>query len=139
MSLLRAPMALRTPISRVRSVTETSMMFITPTPPIRSPIELSTITDGHHAKNDVVELLRRFQLSLNREIVRLVVGDVPPAPQYLSRLIDRLIEMAGVSQDANPDFVARRIQLHKGVDTESRRGGRRCSSRNLRQVFRTRR
>ena len=42
MSLLRAPMALRTPISRVRSVTLTSMMFITPTPPISKPIELST-------------------------------------------------------------------------------------------------
>ena len=32
-----APMALRTPISRVRSVTETSMMFITPTPPTMRP------------------------------------------------------------------------------------------------------
>ena len=29
----RAPTALRTPISRVRSVTETSIMFMTPTPP----------------------------------------------------------------------------------------------------------
>src|SRR5882762_6487701 len=36
----RAPMALRTPISRVRCVTDISMMFITPTPPTRSPIEL---------------------------------------------------------------------------------------------------
>ena len=45
MSLLLAPMALRTPISRVRSVTLTSMMFMTPTPPISSPMELSaTIT-----------------------------------------------------------------------------------------------
>ena len=33
MSRRTAPMALRTPISRVRSVTETSMTFITPTPP----------------------------------------------------------------------------------------------------------
>ena len=33
----RAPMALRTPISAVRSVTLTSMMFITPMPPTRSP------------------------------------------------------------------------------------------------------
>ena len=30
------------PISRVRSVTETSMMFITPMPPTSSPMELST-------------------------------------------------------------------------------------------------
>ena len=32
----RAPSALRMPISRVRSVTETNMMFITPTPPMAS-------------------------------------------------------------------------------------------------------
>ena len=35
----RAPMALRTPISRVRSVTLTSMMFITPMPPTSSATE----------------------------------------------------------------------------------------------------
>ena len=33
MSERRAPIALRMPISRVLSVTETSMMFITPIPP----------------------------------------------------------------------------------------------------------
>ncbi len=38
----RAPMALRTPISRVRCVTDINMMFITPTPPTRSPMELMT-------------------------------------------------------------------------------------------------
>ena len=38
MSLRRAPTALRMPISRVRSVTETSMMFITPIPPTSSEI-----------------------------------------------------------------------------------------------------
>ena len=41
----RAPSALRTPISRVRSCTDTSMMFITPTPPISSvsdPMKTST-------------------------------------------------------------------------------------------------
>ena len=36
MSVLVAPMALRIPISRVRSVTDTSMIFITPIPPTRS-------------------------------------------------------------------------------------------------------
>ena len=34
-----APSALRTPISRVRSVTATSMMFMTPMPPTSSEIE----------------------------------------------------------------------------------------------------
>ena len=38
MSLRRAPIALRMPISRVRSVTVTSMMFITPMPPTSSEI-----------------------------------------------------------------------------------------------------
>ena len=38
MSLRRAPIALRIPISRVRSVTLTSMMFITPIPPTSSEI-----------------------------------------------------------------------------------------------------
>ena len=36
MSLGRAPTAMRMPISRVRSVTETSMMFMMPMPPTRS-------------------------------------------------------------------------------------------------------
>ena len=36
MSRLRAPMAMRMPISRVRSVTETSMMFMMPMPPTSS-------------------------------------------------------------------------------------------------------
>jgi hypothetical protein len=39
MSDRSAPRALRTPISRVLSLTETSMTFMTPTPPTRSPIE----------------------------------------------------------------------------------------------------
>ena len=38
MSTRRAPIALRMPISRVRSVTVTSMMFITPMPPTSSEI-----------------------------------------------------------------------------------------------------
>ena len=44
----RAPSALRSPISRVRSVTATSMMFITPMPPTRSEkahmIRLAAVT-----------------------------------------------------------------------------------------------
>ena len=44
MSVRRAPIALRMPISRVRSVTDTSMMFITPMPPtIRPTDEITTI------------------------------------------------------------------------------------------------
>ena len=38
MSRARAPTAMRRPISRVRSVTETSMMFMMPIPPTNSEI-----------------------------------------------------------------------------------------------------
>jgi hypothetical protein len=38
MSLWRAPTAMRTPISWVRSVTDTNMMFMTPMPPTTSEI-----------------------------------------------------------------------------------------------------
>ncbi len=39
MSFWRAPIAMRMPISRVRSVTETSMMFMIPMPPTNSETE----------------------------------------------------------------------------------------------------
>jgi hypothetical protein len=38
-AFLGAPSALRTPISRVRSVTATSMMFMTPMPPTSSEMD----------------------------------------------------------------------------------------------------
>jgi len=43
MSRLRAPSAFRTPISRMRSVTETSMMFITTMPPTTRLIAVTRI------------------------------------------------------------------------------------------------
>ena len=48
MSPRRAPTAIRMPISRVRSLTDTSMMFITPMPPTISEItamaEISSVS-----------------------------------------------------------------------------------------------
>ena len=43
MSRRRAPSALRTPISRMRSVTETSMMFMTTMPPTIRLMPVTTI------------------------------------------------------------------------------------------------
>ena len=44
-SFFLAPHALRMPISRVRSVTDTSIIFITPMPPMSSPTdEMATIS-----------------------------------------------------------------------------------------------
>ena len=45
----RAPMALRTPISRVRSVTEMVMIAITPMPPTISAIDEITTSDSRIA------------------------------------------------------------------------------------------
>jgi hypothetical protein len=52
----RAPSALRTPISRVRSVTLTSMMFITPMPPTSRPNPKWRSPPARSAR-DLVELL----------------------------------------------------------------------------------
>ncbi len=42
----RAPTAMRMPISRVRSVTDTSMMFITPIPPTTSEITATSVRNS---------------------------------------------------------------------------------------------
>ena len=54
MSLRRAPIALRMPISRVRSVTDTSMMFITPIPPTSR--EIAATSPSSVVKTLLVEL-----------------------------------------------------------------------------------
>ena len=69
MSRRRAPMALRTPISRVRSVTDTSMMFITPMPPTSRPMELSTTITSAVTEVSCAELLDHLIGGRDREIV----------------------------------------------------------------------
>ena len=54
MSLRLAPIALRMPISRVRSVTLTSMMFMTPIPPTSS--EIAATSPSSVVKTLLVEL-----------------------------------------------------------------------------------
>ena len=64
----RAPSALRTPISRMRSVTDTSMMFITPMPPTSSAI---TAMPAEHDGQRVVDRGRRGEdrlLGRDREV-----------------------------------------------------------------------
>ena len=62
MFFLVAPMAFRMPISLVRSVTETSMIFITPTPPTIRPTE-ETATMKRN-KEPVSEFHRRVSESV---------------------------------------------------------------------------
>ena len=65
MSLRRAPSALRTPISRVRSVTETSMIFMITMPPTTSEMEAMAIVT---AKN---ELLMSFHRDKKESVVSM--------------------------------------------------------------------
>ena len=82
MAFRRAPMALRIPISRVRSVTVTSMMFMIPIPLIASAISAMRINTSVSA---VAILPRRFQNA--RQILHQILrfGAVA-APQNLGHL-----------------------------------------------------
>ena len=55
MSRRLAPSALRTPISRVRSVTEIIMIAITPMPPTISAIDEITTSVSEHGLRQLVE------------------------------------------------------------------------------------
>ena len=58
MSRCRAPTASRTPISRTRSFTDTSMMFITPTPPTTSATAAIAETSAAMVWLDFITALR---------------------------------------------------------------------------------
>jgi hypothetical protein len=56
----------------VLSVTETNMMFITPIPPTRSPMEPENDHDQECHRSGLAELLYHLLRRRKREIVRLV-------------------------------------------------------------------
>ena len=66
-----APSALRTPISRVRSVTEIIMIATTPTPPTISPTLESAIIAMKKPGGDLVERVQHPVLGDQREVVLL--------------------------------------------------------------------
>ena len=88
MSRGRAPTALRRPISRVRSRTETSMMLETPTPPTSSEMPAIAASTPVSTPEDVAEhaedllLGDRAELGVRVPVVQL--GDDPVA-----ELVDR--------------------------------------------------
>ena len=113
----RAPSALRRPISRVRSVTDTNMMFITPTPPIASvstPMNVSTSlrpstmpavifcdsadpNDAHRAFVGGIEAQ-----PLAEQLLHL--RGRPRVERRIHRLIDQHVEVLGV-----PELPGRRV------------------------------
>ena len=86
MSPRRAPIALRTPISWVRSVTDISMMFITPTPPTSKPIELTTMVISA-LSHDLAELVGDCFGAGDAEIFGLVEGHMPAAAQQAANFV----------------------------------------------------
>ena len=79
--LVRAPTAMRMPISRVRSVTETSMMFMIPMPPTSS--ETAAIPPSSSVITCVVACGRvgHVRQVPDGEVVRLARADVVPVAQ----------------------------------------------------------
>ena len=68
----RAPSALRTPISRVRSVTEIIMIAITPMPPTISAIDEMTTSAEERGLADLVPDLEHGVLGREVEVVRRI-------------------------------------------------------------------
>ena len=114
MSRRRAPMALRTPISRVRSVTETSMMFITPMPPTSSPMELSTtitsVTMAVTERNCSTNCVRRG----DEKIVRRVERNVALHAQHGAHFVDRRGKLSFPGLHDQHVFLRRGKQLVHG-------------------------
>ncbi len=99
MSRRSAPTALRTPISRVRSVTETSMMFITPTPPISSEIDAMNTIASVIPPVIALEVLDQLVGRDDPEVVRLVERHLPARAQHRGPLLDDPVDQVGLRRD----------------------------------------
>ena len=100
-----APTARRVPISRVRSVTDTSMMFMMPTPPT---IRLTAATAPSSAVSTRVELVNALRDLLEVAHVEIVVGAVANLAPLAQQRFDVGLHFLG------RDAVARRD--HDRVD-----------------------
>ena len=69
----RAPTAMRRPISRVRSVTETSMMFMIPTPPTTSEIMAT------HSSRLVIKVVVEVRVLVISVMSRMLKSSGSPA------------------------------------------------------------
>ena len=99
MSLVVAPTARRMPIPRVLSVTDTSMMFITPTPPTTSEIPAMLPSRIDRVLLTPVGGAYQVVLALNHEI-RLCCF-VPEEQEFADFLLDPLTVSAGRRLDVN--------------------------------------
>ena len=86
MSQVFAPMAMRMPISRVRSVTDTSMMFMIPMPPTRSETEAMAPSSRVITFVDCSAACMIWVRFRTREIIVLLLADVVPLPEQFRYL-----------------------------------------------------
>ena len=90
---LRAPTAIRRPISRVRSVTETSMMFMMPTPPTTS--EIRATASNKVLIDWVVDdiIFDHFRHVADVEVVVVARPDAVPLAQQFRDLRDGQLDL----------------------------------------------
>ncbi len=119
MSISRAPMAIRMPISRVRSVTLTSMMFMTPMPPDDERHRRDADEQRRERREDRVLHGLELRLAPDGEVVLVILADVVPLAE------DRL----GLQPGALRRLGRRRAQQRwrepprpRGDDVRSHRG-----------------
>ena len=85
-------MALRTPISRVRSATETNMMFMMPMPPTNSDRPVMNRPMPVDGAGDLVKHVQKLILLVDGEIVRVARREVAEAPQHDAQFFFRVIQ-----------------------------------------------
>ena len=95
MSRPRAPTAMRRPISRVRSVTDTSMMFMMPMPPTSRDTEAMAASSTVSTRDDASCGLEHLGEVAEREVVLLVgLQPVALAEELADLLLGRLHVLA---------------------------------------------
>ena len=87
--VLRAPIAIRRPISLVRSVTDTSKMFMMPMPPTISDIDATAASRERHDTAAALGGLRNLAQVADGEIIGIARPDAVPAHQDVRDLADR--------------------------------------------------
>src|SRR5438552_8016552 len=118
----RAPRAFRSPISRVRSVTDTSMMFITPTPPtpsVTAPISPSTACNP----SEKALIMARSSMVSHSGVAFFILGiEVMAAGHNLANRSQRLLvqlRSCGLENDhvrvANIFQIAKNLERNKTV------------------------
>ena len=100
MSAGRAPTAMRRPISRVRSVTDTSMMFMMPTPPTISDTRATNSSERVIVSVARAQGVGHFGHVADAEVVGLARLDVVPLVQQVGDLADGERDLLGASWPA---------------------------------------